>query len=40
MTKLLTSRLVPGFLQHNLRLVVLSGCLLIAVTKFQDKFAS
>ena len=40
MTKLLTSWLVPNFLQHNLCLVVLGPCLLVVVKKFQDKFAS
>ena len=36
-TKLLTSWLVPSFLQHNLCLVVLEHCLLISVTKFHDR---
>ena len=40
MAKLLTSCLVPSFLQHNLCLVVLGPCLLVVVKKFQDKFAS
>ena len=40
MVKLLASRLVPSFLQHNLRLVVLGRCLLVVVMNFQDKFAS
>ena len=40
MAKLLTSWLVPSFLQHNLCLVVLGPCLLVVVKKFQDKFAS
>ena len=32
--------LVPcSFLQHNLRLVDLEHCLLVSVTKFEDKFA-
>ena len=36
----LTSRLVPcSFSQHNLRLVDLEHCLLVSVTKFEDKFA-
>ena len=39
MAKPLTSWLVPSFLQHNLRLVVLGRCLHVSVTKFQDKFA-
>ena len=40
MAKLLTSRLVPSFLQHSLCLVVLGHCSLVVVMKFQDKFAS
>ena len=40
MAKLLTSSLVPSFLQCNLHVVVLERCLLIVVIKFQDKFAS
>ena len=40
MVKLLASRLVPSFLQHNLRLVVLGRCSLVVVMNFQDKFAS
>ena len=42
MAKPLTSWLVPcSFSQHNLRLVVdLGHCLLVSVTKFQNKFAS
>ena len=41
MAKPLTSRLVPcSFLQHKLCLVDLGHCLLVSVTKFQDKFAS
>ena len=39
MAKPLTSWLVPSFLQHNLRLVVLGRYLHVSVTKFQDKFA-
>ena len=30
---------MPSFSQYNLGLVDLGRCLLIAVTKFQDKFA-
>ena len=40
MVKLLTSRLEPSFLQHNLRLVVSGHCSLVVVMKCQDKFAS
>ena len=40
MAKLLTSWLVPGFSQHNLRVVVLGRCLLVVVLKFQNKSAS
>ena len=40
MAKLLTSWLVPSFLQRNLCLVVSGHCLHITVSKFQDKFAS
>ena len=40
MAKPLTSWLVPSFLQHNLRLVVLEHCLHVSVTKFWHKFAS
>ena len=40
MAKLLTSWLVPSFLQHPQCLQVLVHCLLVLVTKFQDKFAS
>ena len=40
MAKLLISRLVPTFSQHNLRLVGLGPSLLIVVMKFRDKFAS
>ena len=40
MAKPLTSWLVPSFLQHNCRLVVLERCLHVSVTKFEDKFAS
>ena len=39
MAKILTSRLAPSFSQHNLHLVVL-GCSLIVMMKFQDRFAS
>ena len=39
MAKLLTSRLVPSFSQHNLCLVVLGHCSLVVVMNFQDKFA-
>ena len=40
MAKPLTSWLMPSFLQHNLRVVVLGRCLHVSVTTFQDKFAS
>ena len=41
MAKLLTSWLVPSFLQHNLRpVLVLGHCSLIVVMKFRDKFVS
>ena len=41
MAKLLTSSwLVPSFLQHHQRLQILGHCLLVSVTKFQDKFES